>query len=1289
MKGVFMKKTLLVLAAMSAMVLSSCGKKAAPGGSISYSDQVQINQSVIDDNFFIGPKEETEPNKLPGKFVEDFHISEDDLAFKENAATDLPRGFLPLLNDAGNVGFYSMIAGKFITGHHFVPAWLSYSAETVANIGFLLTIQYEDEVIIIDAFGNQILREARSEFYYLSNIETTIVNEKTYLSFNLSSLQFSGYLYFEYSAGGVASQVDRIPDPEPDPTPTVYNNYNGPKVGHLVDEGETNLKIFGLSGYKLSENHNVFRLYQGETLVNTFRIPDNANAIGIVNGKLFYAVVDQLPQRALEYQYSVGESKFNYQLYSLDLMNPKDVQERNYGVLVEGIRNILHFETKVYNDDGTIDLERSTVTSEYAYIAFDEINSDLTLGARKEYIMDSNFVMYDDLSGLRFNDFVKVDDDLLFNPTTKTLFNNKFEYITDLSGLDEVYASSYNRDYGFFMARDNGFYGLVNKNGKVVAPFIFDSFDLDSCDGEHIIGRASSHYYDDYEKGYYRVDINLGGTSFLDDSLSKVSANLYMDDENYYYTSAEDLGYLYTFVASHTVLGTQQVRTYYNQSFDDYPKQAYDFNLIKDKRFVIGSPEIIFDDDEVTHPTGVNNLDPQVAGLGENKFHKLANNDPYYFAFEAPAEGYYAVYLGNRVNSVNMTTFILDEEGEAIPYSATENITADADSTYYTGHVFFLREGQTLLARIDDDTSSQFSNIFIERADGTSSTTAFIVSDDSPINYVASSLRAIDKVYVRFSPSAAGSFKPTASISGVTIHENGETDPITEEQDFYYGATKLYVVEGEENVNLDGFEFKMTGTVNTTAGTSLKYPIKGTMKELNEVELNGTYGPQQHLIVASIHATEAGTYHFTYSTAVTGGIMTVDADGNQLMVFDANGDVQVPMQEVDIIFAINIPDSTTLEVTLEASSAFVGATIDNPVTPVNGDGPFTLQHFLVGAPRFVKLVNDTAEVVHLGYSLTNRQAVEMVKQSDGSYKPGRAFEGGVAVIDIPAKVEDKNGEVLLVVYCPLKDGASNLYESFAPIPSYQALTAGSNTVSVTKGDEMDRMLYVNTTDRAQFIVGRVSTPYGALMTGYDFEPADVWFNNPEPHSTWGSSEDDPEAYFTAILYPGQAMPFGAIAASSSSMDTFDITINIEVTDYDGTNAWFIRHLDAFEEQTDGSIKLLPGQMKPFDNALVATAILITGQTGTPTLSITASGAVYHDEDYGDLSLVTVLIYDRTTDSTIGYATFLEDGTITLESENPIAGNHEIAIVIYYAGGEIPDAPTLSLTISDIGVIPAH
>ena len=329
---------------------------------------------------------------------------------------------------------------------------------------------------LYDAYGNLVYSNSGTHDFMFGRVWNE--NDDPILEVTVDGSQKS---YYTYDMNGYL-------------VPTSYNT-ESLTVGSTVNNVQSLKEDYGLDLYWV-RNGDTFIMYDENKEYNfSFTIPYEAANYMILGEKLYYYLINELPEDAEKYDIYADEIKANFECYSVNLRTGKEKEEK--------LDYILWDSDFIYQEDN----------KSYYVVEIKTINKDKTLGVTEYWIADKKGNLKENVTN-KFPEgiggFVKVNDNFL-DKNTGLLYNSELEIIASLGDNVSVLSDGYIRIY------KNGKYGIVNSNGVLVCP----------CDYQSFYGVGSGYAVGEKGSSLYRIDLSNGSEILLDNYSSTGVNNLF------------------------------------------------------------------------------------------------------------------------------------------------------------------------------------------------------------------------------------------------------------------------------------------------------------------------------------------------------------------------------------------------------------------------------------------------------------------------------------------------------------------------------------------------------------------------------------------------------------------------------------------------------------------------------------------------------------------------------------------------------------------------------------------
>ena len=842
-----MKKTIFACLLLSALTITGCNNNNASGGK-SYNDgftyaKDSLFTSELAINNIVEPEYVKPTIKTPKLAIDNRHFTEDEIVKSDYSAS----GLLVVKNEYGNIGFYSLIADDYILERQYEKEWLDYTVLQSSHVGFYLKVRYEDTLKVVDSFGNLL---------YDGDYDSTLTIVDTYDHDNYATMMSDelGTIYFKYdSKTGHAKQTSVIIDDDPEPvTPT--DVYDGPFIPELYQEDWQDLTPYGLEDYSLVDVGNglYYIFKETEKQFQFFVDPGTCSTLGVVGKSFYYQQKIELDQYATNYTYSEGNQKFSLATYSINLENGKK-SEHNYMALFSSLTPLVDENLKVV----------------CSVLEYDVINKDYVKAERVSKIIDPQFKIHDDISGLEFRYFAKIKS-AYFNFATKVLYNSNLEPITWLGNLEGL---KFNTNMEMFVGKLDGKYGVVGLDGKVKVEFKFTELYADDYANGVLIGLIGNEVY--------RVRPNQATLTKVGvSSFQKIAENLFScvtdEDTKLYFSTTQDLfeyplSGAYMYVTQKTILG--------NITYSFVPYSTTDFTYSR-INYTDVNPQTVpaatkGEELEESIDVGYEEKDAIPLSLGYNLGHDNRTTNGELYSYTPTFDGYFNLYTQyNQDNFQNVTltrlvnVYYFDNEDVSHNVSFDSSIsyystTTKGENEYDAKYTFLLEKGVKYYVSVFENTSliTQLYNLYLDYERGDNYNYPLYVNVDVEESQIfefemPDNKTYVDYFYVRFIAPETGYYaiKSPEGQSKVLTSSNYSGGTYDSEKGMYiYFKDNEGIIEVGNNIQ-DNVEFEfvfeeaeipegysLENPYEITYGTNYIYSEKGYITRYSLLNLATVY----------------------------------------------------------------------------------------------------------------------------------------------------------------------------------------------------------------------------------------------------------------------------------------------------------------------------------------------------------------------------------------------------------------------------------------------------------------
>jgi hypothetical protein len=531
-----MKKKFHILSLLPIFILTACGTS-----SLSETPAVaerptfeKSGQEVLTDNLLKDNVSDLAENLPEFSYQHKTSYDIDFSSSKIQVSTYANYGLMLLRDTNTNtVHYYSAITSKYIYESKSTYNSVYNDVSTMDYIGFIVKISDGNLRLLIDAFGN-ILYQATNTQY--SDFTVGIENGKVVATVTDAS---DNKIHFMYDEQGKAHQYD--------PSSSV-------SIGTQYDEELLSLEMHGYPNYHALLGNEHIAVFKDDVIINSYYVPVHSVIKGIISTKVVVQVKFPIIEDETNYDLIEGGMKYQTWLETFDLISG-EVEVLNYGVYINNLRPL--FE----ND----------MCSKYSYIEYSEITNK-TLGTTEKYIIDKDFVLYDDLGHVSFGTVERLKENVYWDKESGVVYSDALK---TKSYVIEKTVASYIQGIHMFELSLNGKYGLISPTGKVVAQPVYDTLYTNVVSNNSIIGVIGDEYY--------RISLYAGVATYIDSfttfteidkgfylGVNKEGHRVYFGHEKTFFTKEINFDYSRYYT---NLLGNKKVLIIY---------KSYTYNVIKD-----------------------------------------------------------------------------------------------------------------------------------------------------------------------------------------------------------------------------------------------------------------------------------------------------------------------------------------------------------------------------------------------------------------------------------------------------------------------------------------------------------------------------------------------------------------------------------------------------------------------------------------------------------------------------------------------------------------------------------
>lgn len=421
-------------------------------------------------------------------------------------------GLLVIINDADNIGFYSITFSKMLIAPQYYVHWLDFNVYHNSNVNFFLKIIYEDDIMYIDQYGNVLLEALKDDMAgIVQPIEYKRIDDIVYVSVLLPGAT----KYYRYEEDLTLKEIEGFPMP-------------GFGEGEILGRDRAPLDIYGLAGYSLDYNIMTQTAYvydPSDKNIARFMVDFGYYDFTIfISNHIILQKTEVLAADATEYDFIAMGNKILMKTSYIDVLTGEQY-DIDYPYYIDGY-------VEVY------DKNKHYTVAEMELLPITEAK---TLGPKEIYLVDKHLNVVTNLHGVNITNFLKVEGGY-YEVFKHTLYDEELNYVTSLSGYYPFLLG----DNKHIVIIVNGLCGVIDTRGRIIFEPRYDNISIRTLDGKILATKGAS---------MYRLDLVTKEVVEIENVINYYSdygIALVATDESYALVDARGVILTYTFDASHT-----------------------------------------------------------------------------------------------------------------------------------------------------------------------------------------------------------------------------------------------------------------------------------------------------------------------------------------------------------------------------------------------------------------------------------------------------------------------------------------------------------------------------------------------------------------------------------------------------------------------------------------------------------------------------------------------------------------------------------------------------------------
>ena len=368
--------------------------------------------------------------------------------------------------------FYS-----FITGKNFKNIASSTTYKVMeTSCGTFIEIYEYGYTYLYDVYGNCLVEIHSTHIFDFSIEEYDGVN---YLKILLDG---NVHGYFKYDNNYLFYQYQYLGE-----------QLEGTSIGYPMFDYKTLYYDYGIQGYYIDADDRLMIYDENEEFQFLIQLPDNYVDYFFVGNKLYYYILDQMPEDEEDYDITVEGRKYNYEIHSVNLIEGTKKEEDLDYVIFES--------THLGNSK----------SQNYSVVTIKRIEKDNTLGSQEVWVANKNGKLIQNITHLfpeGISNLILINNSIL-DLNNGMLFDSNLNAIACIDNINKV--------VGNYIIFGDELKGIVNVGGVLICPQEFDS--IVSVGEDYAIVRKNGNIY--------KADLRHGIVSNYKDYLSTGVPNLY------------------------------------------------------------------------------------------------------------------------------------------------------------------------------------------------------------------------------------------------------------------------------------------------------------------------------------------------------------------------------------------------------------------------------------------------------------------------------------------------------------------------------------------------------------------------------------------------------------------------------------------------------------------------------------------------------------------------------------------------------------------------------------------
>lgn len=257
-------------------------------------------------------------------------------------------------------------------------------------------------------------------------------------------------------------------------------------IGSVSTYEPVDLSICGLDGYiateSMSKDMSTIYLIVTKDSKNVSKIDipvEHLESLALIGQNFYY-----------QSRYEVNEKCEDYDIYNPSTLKKYNIETHKVGIITQ-VDEII--ELPFYYTFGNMVLDENGL-SNYCVTKVQEISNHVLVGEAKQYIVDTNFVLHDDVTNAPLYRYRKIGDNY-YNSTSGYIYDKDLKPILNIAA-SKLALTSVIGDYIVVKNDVTARYGLVDSNGNILVDCVFTNYIATLSNDKVIVFQDGTNYFE-------------------------------------------------------------------------------------------------------------------------------------------------------------------------------------------------------------------------------------------------------------------------------------------------------------------------------------------------------------------------------------------------------------------------------------------------------------------------------------------------------------------------------------------------------------------------------------------------------------------------------------------------------------------------------------------------------------------------------------------------------------------------------------------------------------------------